>query len=188
MKAQKNISSLLLIVLTTVLLLSCEKNDQDQDYGDPKIFIPQSLTSGSNLNYFVPKGLDSASRNYIIDVTNNQVNVLLGVYRSGKVNDDSYSVNISTRPDTINTLIASNLLTNTVLLPEGLYKLPSSVTVPDGKNATSFYLAINSSLLKANYSGKRVALAVAATNASKFSLSPVNNKVIVIIDVNALKL
>ncbi|MET0573814.1 MAG: DUF1735 domain-containing protein [Pedobacter agri] len=188
MKAQKNISSLLLIVLTTVLLLSCEKNDQDQDYGDPKIFIPQSLTSGSNLNYFVPKGLDSASRNYIIDVKNNQVIVLLGVYRSGKVKDDSYSVNISTRPDTVNTLIASNLLTNTVLLPEGLYKLPSSVTVPDGKNATSFYLAINSSLLKANYSGKRVALAVAATNASKFSLSPVNNIVIVIIDVNALKL
>ena len=42
--------------------------------------------------------------------------------------------------------------------------------------------------LKANYSGKRVALAVAASNASRYSLNAVNNKVIVIIDVNALKL
>ena len=188
MKAQKKISAIILTFLASVMLLSCEKNDKDLDYGDPKIFIPQSLTSGSNLNYFVPKGLDSASRNYIIDFKNNQVNVLLGVYRSGKVKDDSYSVSISTRPDTVSTLIANNILTNTVLLPEGLYKLPSSVTVPDGKNAASFYLSINSSLLKANYSGKRVALAIAASNASRYSLNAVNNKVIVIVDVNALKL
>ncbi|WP_157255693.1 hypothetical protein [Pedobacter sp. Leaf41] len=42
--------------------------------------------------------------------------------------------------------------------------------------------------LKANYSGKGVASAIAASNASRYSLNAVDNKVIVIIDVNALKL
>lgn len=175
-------------LLSVMIFIGCEKNDKDVDYGDPKIYIPQGLTSGTNLNFLVPKGLDSASRNYIVDTKNNQVNVLLGVLRSGKVSDDAFSVNISTRPDTINTLITNNVLTNTVLLPESLYKLPQTVSVTDGKNTASFYLSINLSLLKANYAGKKVALAVVASNPTKFSLSPVNNKVIIIVDVNALKL
>lgn len=188
MKLQINSGILLMSLLGLMVFIGCEKNDKDLDYGDTKIYISQGLTSGSNLNYLVPKGLDSASRNYTVDAKNNLVNVLLGVFRSGKVSDEAYSVNISTRPDTINTLISSNVLTNTVLLPESVYKLPPSVSVPEGKNGASFYLSMNLSALKTDYAGKKVALAVAISNPSKYTLSTSNSKVIVIIDVNALKL
>jgi len=186
MKRIFHTSAILVALLSVALLLSCEKNDQDLDYGDAKIYMPQGLSSG--LNYQVPKGLDSASRNYTLDTKNNQLNVILGVARSGKTTDEGYSVNISTKPDTINTLIASNVLTNTVLLPAGLYKLPGNISVPEGQSAGTFLLSIDAAQLKSGYSGKKVALAVAISSPSKFALSAVNNKVIVIIDVNALKL
>jgi hypothetical protein len=175
-------------LVALAVFAGCEKNDKDLDYGNPKIYMPQSLTSGSNLNYLVPKGLDSASRNYVIDVKADRVNVLLGVLRSGKTSNDAYSVSITTKADTINTLIANNVLTNTVLLPESMYKLPQTVSVADGQDGTSFYLSIDKTQLKTNYTGKKVALAVVASNPTKYNLSPLNNKVIVIVDVNALKL
>lgn len=174
-------------LIAVAVFAGCEKNDKDLDYGDPKIYIPQSFT-GAGLNYTVPKGLDSASRNYIIDTKADRVNVLLGVLRSGQTNNDAYSVTITTKADTINTLISTNVLTNTVLLPENMYKLPQTVSVPDGQSGASFLLSVDKTQLKANYTGKKVALAVVASNPTKYKLNALNNKVIVIIDVNALKL
>lgn len=180
-----------LLVLPLALLglfLGCEKDDSEADFGEAKIYIPQSLSTGSNLNYLVPKGLDSASRNYIDDLKNDRIHVILGVSRSGKVSNDAFSVNIITRPDTIGTLITNNVLTNTVLLPTTMYQLSQSVAVADGKSSEQFLLSITRSQLKANFTGKKVALAIAITNPTKYALNPKNDKVIVIVDVNALKL
>lgn len=176
-------------------MISCEKQDSSAPFGLTKIYIPQSTSSGGiNLNYLVPSGLDSATHNYFIDQKNNKVNVFLGVNRSGKEQADSYSVSIGTRSDTINQLIADSLIKvnpnhskQVILLPATAYTLPANITVPGGQTTMTFNLAINETMLK-TYAGQKVALCVTLSNPTKYSLNTINDKVIIIIDVDALML
>ncbi len=183
------------ILVITVIFVGCEKNDSDEEFGYSNIYIPQALTSGgTNLNYLVPAGLDSATYNFQIDKKNNKLNVLLGVTRSGKQSLDSYSVKVSTNSDTITQLIGSGGLKvdpdNTkavVLLPAEAYTLPQTVSVPAGQYGESFYLSVDINQLK-TYAGKKVALAVILTNPSMYTLNTAKNKVVIIINVDALHL
>jgi hypothetical protein len=176
-------------------LTGCEKVDSKEAFGVTNIFIPQSTQSGNvNLNYLVPSGLDTNTYNFKIDTKTNKVNVYLGVNRAGKATPEAYTVNIVTRPDTINQLIANGLIkvnpnpTKTVvLLPASAYTLPATVAVPEGQYMQSFNLAIDLPALK-TYAGKKVALCVALAGPTKYALSSTNAKVVIIIDVDALKL
>jgi hypothetical protein len=184
-----------IVLATACFLSSCEKADSKGAFGFTNIFIPQSTVSGGvNLNYLVPSGLDTNTFNYKIDTKNSKVNVYLGIARSGQASADSYSVSVTAKPDTITQLIGNGLImvspnpTKTVvLLPAGAYTLPATVTVPQGQTIASFNLAIDLAQLK-TFAGKKVALCVAISNPSKYTLSPTNSKVVVIIDVDALKL
>ncbi|MDB5110335.1 MAG: hypothetical protein JWR67_1449 [Mucilaginibacter sp.] len=184
----------LTFLLTAALIYSltgCDKKDSNTPFGLTNIYIPQSTVSGGvNLNYMVPSGMDSATYNYKIDKANNKVNVYLGVTRSGKEAYDAYSVTVSTRADTIAQLIANNTISSTkpvVLLPSAAYTLPATVSVPQGQYMTNFNLVIDETQLK-TFAGKIVALCITISNPNKYTLSPINNKVIVIINVDALKL
>lgn len=197
MKLQLCIKCLLIFFSAFMLsgLISCEKQDSAAPFGLTKIYIPQSTASGGiNLNYLVPSGLDSATINYSIDLKNNKVNVFLGVNRSGKLAGDPFTVSIGTRSDTINQLITNGMIQvnpnpdkPVVLLPATAYSLPPSITVPSGQHMATFNLAIDETMLK-SYAGQKVALCVIIANPSKYSLNTVNDKVIVIINVDALKL
>lgn len=194
MKLQIKERVIILALFAMTLFIGCEKSDSDSLFGDSYVFIPQSTVSGGqNLHYLVPTGANVDTYNYKIDVASNTVNVLLGVSRSGMEINESYSVDITTKADTINQLIANgkiNLSASTkpvVLLPATAFNLPSKVDVTSGNYMASFNLAINMPALKA-YVGKKVALCVAISKPSKYLLSPTNNKVIVLIDVDALKL
>ena len=194
MKKYSKISAFIAGLIVTIAFVSCEKIDSDKAFGYSQIFIPQSTVSGGqNLHYLVPTGANKDTYNFKVDTLGNKVNVLLGVSRSGLEAYDTYTVNIETCTDTINTLIANGGI-NTVasaipvqLLPETVYTLPASVSVPAGKYSESFYLEIKLDVLK-TYVGQKVALCIAITNPTKYTLSATNNKVIVLIDVDKLKL
>lgn len=167
-------------------LVSCEKSDGDLDYGYENIYIPQSLLTGSNLNYNIPAGLDSASRNYKLD--NNKVNIILGVLKSGTSVAKNFTVDLKSRQDTVTSILARNLINNGVVLPESMYTIPEKVEVASGKSGQTFYLSVDATLLKANYAGKKAVAAFEVTNPSRYNLNLKNNKVVVIIDVNALNI
>lgn len=185
----------LCLLAASIFLAGCAKVDSDEAFGVTNIFIPQSTQSGNvNQNYLVPSGMDSTTYNFKIDKQNNKVNVFLGVSRSGKAKPEAYSVNVVAKPDTINTMIANgtikvnpNPTKTVVLLPASAYTLPASVAVPNGQYMQSFSLAIDLAALK-TYAGKKVALSFALAAPSKYTLSSTNAKVIIIIDVDALKL
>lgn len=184
----------LMVVMALIVLVGCENNDSETLFGYSKIYIPQSTVSGGqNLHYLVPTGANKDTYNYKVDTLGNKVNVYLGVTRSGLETADAYSVNIETRTDTINTLISNGLINLTpstipvVLLPEAAYTLPAKVSVPAGQYATSFYLTIQLDVLK-TYAGKKVALCVTIKNPTKYILSTTNDRVIILINVDALKL
>lgn len=184
----------LIALMAITFQVGCDKIDSEKAFGYSYIFIPQSnVSGGQNLHYLVPTGNDSNTYNFKVDTLNNKINVMLSVSRSGLEQYKSYSVDISTRADTISELIANgkiNLTASTIpvlLLPETDYTLPQKVTVPEGKYQTGFYLSIDKIALKA-YTGKKVALCVAISNPTLYLLNPVNDKVIVLINVDALKL
>lgn len=182
-----------MVGLALLFFSACDKKDSASPFGLNYIFIPQANQSGGvNLNYLVPSGLDTNTYNYKIDVKNNRVNVLLGVNCSGKDAASGYTVNVATLADTVNQLITANKLGGSltkpaILLPASAYTLPGSVTVPSGQYMTPFYLSIDETQLR-SYSGKRVALCVTISNPTHYSLNTIFNKVIIIIDVDALKL
>ena len=185
---------ILISFVAVSLFAGCEKSDSSYLYGDSYIFIPQSNVSGGvNLHYLVPTGADVNTYNYKIDIPTNSVNILLGLNRSGMEAYSAFSVTVATRSDTINQLIANgkiNLTTSAkpvVLLPSAEYTLPATVSVPAGLASTSFNLTISIPVLK-TYAGKKVALCVAISNPTLYRLSPAYNKVIVLVDVDALKL
>ena len=194
MKIQVKQIAILIAVIALIGLVGCEKNDSETLFGYSKIYIPQSTVSGGqNLEYLVPTGANKDTHNFKVDTLGNKVNVYLGVTRSGLATYDAYSVDIETRTDTINTLIANGLINLTpstipvVLLPASAYTLPATVSVPAGQYAASFYLTIQLDVLK-TYAGKKVALCVAIKNPTKYILSTTNDRVIILIDVDALKL
>lgn len=164
-------------------------------FGKSVIYIPQSTQSGGiSLNYNVPKSATDTNyikySNFQVDSINNKVNIFLSVSRSGLEDYKSYTVNIATRTDTINQLITSGGISTikpVVLLPASAYSLPATVTVPDGSYQEDYILSIDKTILK-SYSGKLVALCVEISNPTFYTLSTVNNKVIIIINVDYLKL
>ena len=186
------------LLLMVILFMSCGEKEADKPFGNTVVYIPQSTVSGGvNLNYLVPSinSLDSNTNNFRVDTLGNKVNVFLGVTCSGKQQAlNGFSVSVSTRADTINQLIANGLIKvapnaakPVVLLPASAYTLPATVSVPSLAYATGFYLSINTSTLK-TYAGQKVALCVVISSPSMYTLSPINNKVIIIIDVDSLKL
>ena len=186
------------LLLMVILFMSCGEKEADKPFGNTVVYIPQSTVSGGvNLNYLVPSinSLDSNTNNFRVDTLGNKVNVFLGVTCSGKQQAlNGFSVSVSTRADTINQLIANGLIKvapnaakPVVLLPASAYTLPATVSVPSLAYATGFYLSINTSTLK-TYAGQKVALCVVISSPSMYTLSPINNNVIIIIDVDSLKL
>lgn len=188
-------AAFLMALLGIVCLMGCDKKDSAGPFGFTNIYIPQAtVSSGVNLDYLVPSGLDSNTYNYKIDKKNNKVDVYLGITRSGTQANDAYSVSVTTRPDTINQLITNGLLATggdanktVVLLPASAYSLPTTVSVPQGQYMANFNLVIDEPTLK-TYAGQKVALCVALTNPSKYMLSTTYNQVIILIDVDSLNL
>ena len=187
--------AVLIALMATIVLVGCEKNDSETPFGDSVIYIPQATVgNGQNQIYMVPSGKDKNTYNFKVDTLGKIVNVFLGVTRSGLDAYKAYSVDVSTRSDTVATLIANGLInppSTTILpvevLPQTDYNLPTTVSVTDGKYSEGFYLAIKLDALK-TYAGKKVALCVVISNPTNYTLSTVNNKVIILIDVDALKL
>lgn len=176
------------IMLLAVFINSCDKGYSNASFGYNYIYIPQATVSGGvNLNYPVPKGYDTATYNYQLDSVNHKLNVYLGVSASGQKAGLGYTVNISANIDTTNQIISGGTIANAILLPDSIYTLPTSVTVPAGKNAGSFFLTINSTALK-QFAGKMALLTVQLSNPTNYQLNTQLNKVVVVINVSNLNL
>ena len=157
--------------LFAVTLNSCDKGYSSAAFGYNYIYMPQATVSGGlNQNYSVPTGLDSATYNFQIDSINLKLNVYLGVTVSGEQPNTGFTVKVTANNDTTNQIIAGGSIANAVLLPDSIYTIPSSVTVPSGKHMASFYLSINSTALKA-YSGKMALLTVQLSSPTNYVLN-----------------
>ena len=82
--------------------------------------------------------------------------------------------------DTINHMIAQNKLPNTILLPAGSYKVPSSLDVLYGLEHLDFDLKIDIQVLERNY-GKTLAVALELVSPSKGNKLDKNKKEVIVL-------
>jgi len=183
----------IVLITVTVLFLAgfsaCEKNDGMDDFGFACIYMPQATVSGGlNNNYYVPSGEGIYTYNFKIDNTKKELQILLGVLRSGDLPNAAYSVEIVARTDTTNQIISGGLIENGMVFPSGFYSLPQKVDVTADKNGESFYMTIPTEALKGDsYTDKKLVLTVGLANPSHFELSATNTNTVVILDVNAIR-
>ncbi len=180
-------SLFLVLVLVLATFSACEKDISEQAIGIENVYIPQAISaSTSDNNYAVPGNINyGAALNFKDDITANKVLVYLGVSKSGKQDTQPFTVDLSSRADTINTLITKGA--SFVLLPSTAYTIPTNVSVAAGQTTVNFNMVIDKPILK-TYAGKKVAACITLSNPSKYSLNDKAKKVIIIIDVNALNL
>lgn len=176
-------------VLITAAFTGCEKGDSEADYGFDYVYMPQATTSGGlNNNYGVPLGSGKYTYNYQIDSINHKLNIILGVSRGGKLKNESFQVDVKARQDTTTQLITTGKISSGVLMPESMYSLPTQVSVPSNKSGETFYLTVDAAVLKTDiYTGKKLVLAVAISNPTKYKIQSKYRNTVVIIDVNTIR-
>lgn len=179
--------ALLFAFFATVTFAGCEKDISELKVGIENVYIPQSFSiTTSDNNYAVPGGVNFGdAKNFSDNEATNKVEIFLGVSKSGKETTAPFTVDVTSRPDTINQLVTNGA--NFIALPAVAYTLPASISVESGQSTAGFSLLVDKNALK-NYAGQKVAVCVAISNPTKYSLRSSASKVIVIIDVNALKL
>jgi len=187
MKIHFNRLNSLFILLIIVTLSACEKDISEEKVGIENVYIPQSISaSTSDNNYAVPGNINfGAAKIFKDDEVNNKVQIYLGVAKSGTQETQPFTVDISSRADTINQLITAG--SSFVLLPSAAYTLPPNISLAAGQTSASFNMVIDKPTLKA-FAGKKVAACVSLSNPTKYTLNARTKKVIIIIDVDALKL
>ncbi|RNL55884.1 DUF1735 domain-containing protein [Pedobacter jejuensis] len=187
MKNQFNRLNSLLVLLIIATFLSCEKDISEEEVGIENVFIPQSISaSTTDNNYAVPGTINyGAAKNFKDDEQANKVLIYLGVSKSGKAETQAFTVNITSRTDTINQIIAGG--SNLVLLPTSAFSIPASVSLGAGESTANFNMVIDKPTLK-TFAGKKVAACISLANTTRYTLNDKTKKVIVIIDVNALQL
>lgn len=174
-----------IISLAILIFVSCEKSDNQKEWGISKIYMPQASILDGGITHDYPVPLNRGSNNYILDSLKNTINIVLGVYRSGLENLKSYSVTVAADIDTTNQIITGGTITDAVLLPSDVYTLPTTVSVPDGQRQSIFYLIIDRAKLIEKYSsykGKQLLLTVGISNASRYQLNQSLSKTVIIID------
>ena len=184
---------IILIAAASVLFLTgffaCEKGEGMGDYGFAYIYMPQAAVSGGlDNNYYVPSGEGDYTYNFKIDTGKNELQILLGVLRSGDLPNAAYSVEIMARTDTTAQIISEGLVENGIVFPSNLYSLPQKVEVAANKSGESFYMTVPLEALKDDrYTDKKLVLTVGLANPSRFELSATNTSTVVILDVNAIR-
>ena len=183
----------LVLIAASVLLLAgffaCEKGEGMDDYGFAYIYMPQaSVSGGLDNNYYVPSGEGEYTYNFKIDAGKKELQILLGVLRSGDLPNAAYSVEVVARMDTTNQIIAEGWVEDGMVFPAALYSLPQKVEVAANKNGESFYMTVSTEALKDDsYTDKKLVLTVGLANPSRFELSATNTSTVVILDVNAIR-
>jgi hypothetical protein len=189
MKEMKNkiIFGIVGLFAATMLIISCEEADSDKDWGLAKIYMPQASldVNGNADGYPVPLDGDPMYQNYDLDSLTNTLNVHLGVYCSALENKSPFSVDVITRPDTVDQLIANEVIEAAVHLPEDVYHLPTNITVPTGQQGVEFDLEVDLQKLIDNYpelAEKKLVLAVALDNPSDYELNNQLSTTVIVID------
>ena len=175
-----------LIMLSVLVFVSCEYQEYaDTNYTEQKIYLPIAALDEFYTIETVPTPTvavptPGTTSRFKVDVEENKFIVPLSVFRSGITNKGKVSVDIKANTDTINQLIALDLLKDTELLPADKYSLDSSVDVQDGKDIASFNLTLDLQFLRQNAPSKKYAIGVSISSKDRKATEQYATAIIVV--------
>ena len=173
----------LMSVISLFALASCAKGDGDKDYGVQKVYIPQAMADGGISNvYNVPSGEGEYTYNFAI--TEETVEVYLGVLRSGKQSGNAFTVDVVVNDETSAQMAAKY---GAEVMDPSIYTLPAEVSVAAGSNSKTFHLSLNKAALKEK-AGKKLVLCVGLANCTSYEINEKAAEVTVLVNVSALNL
>lgn len=191
---KSRIGLLVALILAVILIPACEYQEigDTDDWPEQKIYMPAAYYNIFKIDA-VPAAVGYSPTpgyptRFKVDTVARKFNVLLGVYRSGKDNAGTFTVDIAVNTDTINALlaIAGKFPAGTVLLTPEKYTVPASVEMVDGEYLAKFDLAINLDTLLNKYPTGKYALAVSVSSTARES-NPTLATTIILIDTKIMK-
>jgi hypothetical protein len=170
-------------------LTACENGDGNSEYGIPVLYMPQAMSGGGMDNtYAVPSGDGEFTYNFKIDMSRKQLDIILGVLRSGLLSNSPYTVDVISSWDTTLQIAQSGSIENAVVMPEEIFTIPSQVSVPGDKSGETFYLSVSLDALERNeYTGKNLMIIIGLANPSRYELHAQKASTVVVVNVDAIR-
>lgn len=155
MKSIFSVLSGLLIIITSIVVVSCEYNEvvDNVDFPEQTIYMPAAINGVYDISVKidpVASPTEGAVGRYTIDNNANKLNVQLGAYRSGVSKEGDFTVDITFNNDSVSQMISSGQLQSTEVFPLEKASLPTSIKVTDGKDFATFNLGIDIDFVKNN--------------------------------------
>jgi hypothetical protein len=181
--------SIPLLVFLALLLPACDKGDGNAEYGIPFLYMPQAMSGGGmDNNYYVPSGDGEYTYNFKIDAGAKQLQVILGVLRSGLLSGSPYTVEVTARRDTALQIVQSGSIADAVLMPADIFTHPAQVSVSGDRNGETFYLSVSlDALARDEYAGKNLVIVIGIANPSHYELYAAKASTVVVVDADAIK-
>lgn len=157
-----------------ILSVSCsDKGKTTEELGEQLIYMPQASMYNGGITNEYPVPLEGISvPNYTIS-DEGQLQIVLGVYRSGEAKLEAYDVSVSY--DAAATAAAvTSIGASAVAIPEGVFSFPDKVSVKDGERSATFYLTVDMAAIRTDhpdYYDKQIVCAVSISNPSKYKLN-----------------
>lgn len=145
--------------LIAMIFFSCEEADSDKEWGSALIYMPQATYGGNK--YIVPNEGTPAQHNMNYAVAGDRIHIFLGVYRSGLMALEAYSVKINS---------GDAGKAGYISLPESAFTLPEQVSVTAGNRENTFYLSVDLNFLK-NHKGTNYSLSVGLSDPTNYALN-----------------
>ena len=133
---------IMVIVCLSLVLISCEDNAKDGEWGISFLYMPQSVL-----------GDGGQTANLSIDVypsSPSDTSVVVGMYRSGLAPIEAVSAKLVIAPDTLENAIRNatmgvdgyDTFKNAVLLPADYYELPDAISLENGQRENHVFIKL----------------------------------------------
>lgn len=176
---------LLLLFVMGLAFSACEMGSplRDADYPEQVIYLPAAVRGWFEINDIARRigdpPIPGNPYRYVVDPTNREFIVPLGVYRAGIDNVGEFTVDITANTDTINDIIAAGD-TIITLLPSSQYTMVNSVTMLNGEELATFDLVIDLDFLRDNYPDEVYALGVSISSPDRETNPDLSTAIVVV--------
>lgn len=165
----------LFLIISILIITSCERAAQDEEWGYSLLYIPQAInqSGGTNNNFEVTISAFGA----------NDTSIVVGIYRSGLAPIQSVTADLTIDQDTLANAISYaqtpgvpatyDIYKNAKLLSSDYYTLPANISLEEGSRSNFVLLEIKKNLILADpdFATKVFILPVRIENPTRYELN-----------------